>query len=74
MLQIIANSHRVQLLINVCKKAADNHLISFNPCKGVTLKKKSDFKPVKKSKEETKRLTEEEINLFLFCCSKCPIR
>lgn len=51
--------------INQCmQKAADNHLISFNPCKGVTLKKKSDFKPVKKSKEETKRLTEEEINLF----------
>lgn len=51
--------------INQCmQKAADNHLISFNPCKGVTLKKKSDFKPVKKSKEETKRLTEEEISLF----------
>lgn len=46
------------------QKAVDNHLISYNPCKGVTLKKKSTFEPIKESKEDTKYLTEEEIELF----------
>lgn len=52
-------------IINQClERAVNDRIIPYNPCAGVILQKKSDFKPVKNPEAENQCLSDEEIDVF----------